>query len=156
MFSFSLAQSFAIYFRTFSILDSTQKISFVTDSRKYRFSFSISSTPRRSEEKIAEKMVDFFVVGFDELRWCVLIHFEAERWAAVLALSFPHPHSPDMQKNLSRTSVVNGQKIHHKSLNRSILVFFTFKISFCCYQQCHHLKEKSGKRFLIFRMKLLK
>lgn len=155
MFSFSLAQSLAIYFRTFSILDSTQKISFVTDSRKYRFSFFISSTPRRSKEKIAEKMValDFFVAGFDELRWCVLIHFDAKRWAAVFTLSLsPTPPSTWYAKEL--VSNTNCKWIENTLINHSTVQSeYSSRISFLLLSTMVSSGKKNRETILIFRVK---
>lgn len=66
----------------------TQKISFVTDRRKYRFSFSPFATIATFEKRKKERSKEiagnkktknfsfFFFVDFDELRWCVLIHFD--------------------------------------------------------------------------------
>lgn len=121
----SSAKEPAIYFRTFLHLDSretrTQKISFVTDRTKYCFSFvqpmfSIFHSKIENEISRKKKMEKYFSPEFDELRWCVLIHFDgalhcgSSRLPAICKSAFDSRLTP-LTKKMDKNTLINHSSV---------------------------------------------
>lgn len=106
-----------------------KKISFVTDRRNCRFSLRCSHLPLEELEDREQKLWKngkALFLEFDELRWCVLIHFDVEWWAD---LSWRSP-AYDMQRaavsqTSSRTPAVR-KWIKNTLINHSSVQFVQF------------------------------
>lgn len=150
MFSFSLAQSFAIYFRTFSILDSTQKISIVTDSRKYRFSFfHFQHSAKIGRENCRKNgCVRLFCCW---VWWITMVRVNTF-WCETLGCcinSFPFPtptstwYAKELVSNLNckwiENTLINHSSVQSEYSSRSRFFFVI--------NNCYHREEKSRNDF---------